>query len=184
MTRTDAFLDEIKAEFPTFRVVRKREDGFSKLLDKVLRVVTLGGQHQYLTHYHTVIGRTLYVPDAWDDESDLERVCVLRHERIHLRQGKRYGMVGMAFLYVFPIFPVGLAYGRARIEWEAYEETIRANAELFGLEAAKREGLRTHIVKQFTSGSYGWMWPFRGQVERWYDEALVRIEREVGRAEG
>ncbi len=179
MSKTSDLLDEIKAEFPRFRVVEKRLDRFSHLVDRALRVVTFGGQTEYLTRYHTVIGQTLYVPEAWDDEGDLERVCVLRHERVHLRQGRRYGAVGMALLYLLPIFPVGLAYGRARIEWEAYEETLRATAELFGLEAARRPGLRTHVVSQFTSGAYGYMWPFRRQVERWYDEALGRIEQEL-----
>jgi hypothetical protein len=30
-------------------------------------------------------------------------------------------------------------------------------------------------VRQFTSAAYGWMWPFRGQVERWYDQAVQRL---------
>ena len=28
-----------------------------------------------------------------------------------------------------------------------------------------------------TSAAYGWMWPFRRSVERWYDEALRELER-------
>jgi hypothetical protein len=81
----------------------------------------------------------------------------------------------MAFLYFIPFFPVGLAYGRARIEWEAYEETLRATAELCGLEQARSPALRAGIVRRFTGGDYGWMWPFRRQVERWYDQALERL---------
>jgi hypothetical protein len=179
---TDDFLDEIRAEFPRFRVVPKRGDAFSKAIDVALRVVTLGGMRDYLTHYHTVIANTLYVPEGWDRESDVERVIVLRHERVHLRQSRRYGFVGMAAIYLLPIFPIGLAYGRARIEWEAYTETIRATAELAGLDAAKSPSLRNHIVKQFTSPNYGWMWPFPSQIERWYDAALGEIVAEISRA--
>jgi hypothetical protein len=122
-----------------------------------------------------VIANTLYVPERWADESDVERVITLRHERVHLRQTRRYGMIGMTVIYLLPFFPLGLAYGRARIEWEAYTETIRATAELAGLDEARSEHLRKHILKQFTSASYGWMWPFPAQLERWYDRALEEI---------
>ncbi|RYE92009.1 MAG: hypothetical protein EOO75_07650 [Myxococcales bacterium] len=179
MDRTDELLAEIKLEFPRFRVVSKRDDRLSKLIDRVLRVVTFGGQRDYLTHYYTVLFHTLYTPDGWERSDDLDRVITLRHERVHLRQLRRYTPPGMVFLYIFPFAPLGLAYGRARIEWEAYTETIRATAELRGLEAAQSPRLRKHIIKQFTSGSYGWMWPFERQVERWYDEALARITAEV-----
>ena len=84
----------------------------------------------------------------------------MRHERVHLRQRRRYGDLVMTFLYLVPFFPLGLAYGRARIEWEAYTETMRATAELLGSDARDRTALRAHIVQQFTSGAYGWMWPF------------------------
>ncbi|MFW5741241.1 MAG: hypothetical protein ACOC1F_12835, partial [Myxococcota bacterium] len=150
-----AFIEELKQEFPRFRIVYKREDALSKLIDRVLRVLTFGAQDAYMTHYHTVLGNTLYVPDHWDETPCLSRVITLRHERVHLRQRRRYGDVLMAFLYLFPFFPMGLAYGRARIEWEAYSETIRATAELRGLDKASHPSLRQHVVKQFTTGAYG-----------------------------
>jgi hypothetical protein len=92
-----------------------------------------------------------------------------------LRQRRRYGDFVMTFLYVFPFFPLGLAYGRARIEWEAYKETIRATARYRGLTAARSEDLRRHILRQFTSGAYGWMWPFPRTLARWYDAALAEL---------
>jgi hypothetical protein len=88
----------------------------------------------------------------------------------------------MAFVYMIPFFPVGLAYGRARLEWEAYEETLVATAELRGLAALRSEGLREHIVRRFTGADYGWMWPFRSVVERWYDRAVTKIEMSLGGA--
>lgn len=173
----EAFLEEIRGEFPRFRLVRKRESRLSKLIDVTLRLLTLGGQREYMSRYHTVIGDTLYVPEAWEMTPDIAKVITLRHERVHLRQRRRYGDIGMTFLYLLPFFPLGLAYGRARIEWEAYTETIRATAEYRGLEAAG--ALREYIVSQFTSGAYGWMWPFRRAVERWFDEALHLVEAEL-----
>lgn len=175
----ERLIAEIAEEFPNFRLVRKADDGFSRAIDRALRLLTFGAQKSYLSHYHTVIGYTLYTPECWERTADLDRVITLRHERIHLRQRQRYGFFVMAFLYLIPFFPLGLAYGRARIEWEAYTETLRATAELCGLEQARSPALREMIVQRFTGGDYGWMWPFRASVERWYEAALRQIEAEV-----
>jgi hypothetical protein len=105
----------------------------------------------------------------------LDHVILLRHERVHLRQRRRYGGALMTFLYLVPFLPLGLAYGRARIEWEAYTETLRATAELRGPEALQSADLREQIVRRFTGPDYGWMWPFRSMVEGWYD----RVVREL-----
>lgn len=176
MGQADLFIEQLCAEFPGFRIVSKRGDPLSRCISVALRWVTFGGQRRYMTHYHTVIGRTLYVPDCWEEMTDLDKVILLRHERVHLCQSRRYSPVLMAFLYLVPWCPIGLAWGRARLEWEAYEETLRATAELKGMDAAVEPGLRSRIVSRFTGPDYGWMWPFRRQVERWYDEAVGRIQ--------
>lgn len=182
MSPAERCITEIREEFPKFAIVNKDESPLSRLIDVALRIVTLGGQNRFITHYHTVIGYTLYVPASWSTLGDLDRCILLRHERVHLRQRKRYGFVGMALIYLVPFFPLGLAYGRARLEWEAYIETLRATAELVGLGAAKSSSLRESIIGRFTGPDYGWMWPFRSTIERWYDEAIREIETERSRA--
>jgi len=168
-----ALLEEMKAEFPGFEIRDKRESWLQRAIAGFLLLVTVGTQRAYLTRYHTAMFGRLYVPDAWEGMDDLARFVLLRHERVHLRQRRRMTGFGMALLYLVPFFPLFLAYGRARIEWEAYEETIRATFEVHGEEAAR--GLRTEIVRRYTSGDYGWMWPFPRTVGRWFDEALARI---------
>jgi hypothetical protein len=170
-------LRDIRREFPTFEILPKRASRFQRFLHGLLAVLTFGGQRVYLTQYHTVMFGKLWVPDAWDAMSDEARYVLLRHERIHLRQRARMGDVAMAFVYLVPILPLGLALGRARIEWEAYVETIRATAELHGLANAER--LRPEIVRRFTSGDYGWMWPFPKTIHRWFDEAMREIAAAV-----
>ena len=91
-------LDSIREEFPTFCIVRKQGNFFSRAIDLALKIVTLGSQREYLTRYHTVIGTTLYVPLSWDHTGEVDRVILLRHERVHLRQRRRLGMPLMAFL--------------------------------------------------------------------------------------
>jgi hypothetical protein len=176
MPVSEALIAEIRQEFPRFRIIFKAEHALSRAIDWALRILTLGAQRTYLTEYHTVIGDTLYVPLAWERTGDVDRAILLRHERVHLRQRRRLGLPLMTFLYLVPFFPVGLAYGRARLEWEAYVETLRATADLAGRDAARSPELRDKIVRRFTGPDYGWMWPFERTVTRWYDAALAEID--------
>jgi hypothetical protein len=175
-SRHEAFLDEIRREFPRFAVVPKRGDPLQRAIAGVLFAITLGGQRHYLTRYHTVLFGKLYVPDGWERMDDDERYILLRHERVHLRQRRRMGDVWMAFVYLVPFFPLGLAWGRARIEWEAYVETIRATAEVRSLAAART--LEAEIVRRFVGPDYGWMWPFPRVVRRWFHEVIADLEAE------
>src|SRR3954466_7725 len=136
MERSTAFIAELQREFPKFRIVRKRTSRLSLLIDVLLKVLTFGAQREFLTRYHTVLFDVLSVPDRWEETDDLTRLVTLCHERVHLRQRRRYGDTVMTFLYLVPFFPLGLAYGRARLEWEAYTETLRATARVFGRDAA------------------------------------------------
>lgn len=171
----DATLKDLKQRFPRLRLVDKRDDRFSRLLDVLVRVVTFGGNSAYMTRYVTTLGQSIYLPTGWSERSEEARVVVLRHEAVHLEQFRRYGKLGMTTLYLFPILPLGLALGRARIEWEAYAETLRATAEIEGIEAARATALREHIVTQFVGPAYGYMWPFRRSIERWIDAELARL---------
>ena len=174
----ERLLQEIKAEFPTFDVRPKRNDALQRLIHHLLRVITLGGQRVYLTGYYTAMFGKLWVPESWTTLGDLDRYVLLRHERVHLRQRARLGDVGMTFLYLVPFFPLFLAYGRARLEWEAYTETLRATAAVYGTDAAF--ALRSRIVGRFLGGDYGWMWPFPRQVNRWFDEVMTDVVAEFG----
>jgi len=174
--RLEGLLDELKKEFPRFRIAKKRTSTLQRAIHVALALITFGGQRVYLTRYHTVLFGTLWVPDAWDEMTDDDKYILLRHERVHLRQRARMGDVVMSFVYLIPFFPLFLAYGRARIEWEAYIETLRATAEVRGVEAA--ENLREHIKQRFVGAEYGWMWPFPRAIDRWFDEAMADVRAE------
>lgn len=175
MGRADEYLEELKREFAGLQLVKKEGHALSMAIDRALRIVTLGGMSTYASQYTTVLLHTIYTPTSWETRSDAERYITLRHEAVHLRQMKRYGFVLMGAMYALPMFPIGLAWGRARIEWEAYAETLRAIAEVNGVEAARSDAVRQHIVKQFTSAAYGWMWPFPRMVNGWIDAELAQI---------
>lgn len=160
---------------PGFRVVRKDKSALHRAIHVALVGITFGRMRDYLGNYQTTIGRTVYVTSDWDDWTPDERYVTMRHEAVHLRQFRKYTLPVMAVLYVLLPLPMGLAYFRARFEREAYEESIRAAAEVHGLAYVRGRDYREHLIGQFTGASYGWMWPFRGSLERWYERVLATL---------
>lgn len=173
--RLAVLLDEIEREFPRFRLIRKPESRLQRAIHRALMVVTAGQMRDYLDGYHTTMGQRVYVTGDWDQRPRDERWMILRHERIHMRQFRRYTFLGMALLYLLVPLPLGLAWFRARFEMEAYAESIRAAAELHGTAHVAAGPFKDRIVSQFTGPSYGWMWPFRRGVARWYDRVVARL---------
>ncbi len=165
-----ALLEQLTAEFPGLRIIRHSDSPLIAFIATALRILT--GNRDFGRTF-CVIGQAIYVPDDWESMDPIAAVIILRHERIHLLQVRRYGMPMLALLYLLPFFPLGLAYFRARLEWEAFEETLRATRELRGEKAML--ALRPHILEWFTGPRYGWMWPFPSQVGRWFDEAAARL---------
>lgn len=170
--KLDELLAAIRSEFPGFRLVRKDESRFQRFIHYALVAITFGGMRRYLHGYQTTIGKRIYVTPDWDSRPALDRYVVLRHERIHLRQFRKLTLPGMAFLYLLLPLPMGLAYFRARFEKQAYAETIRAAAEVYGRDHIEDAAFRDNIVAQFTTAAYGWMWPFRRSLLRWYESIV------------
>jgi hypothetical protein len=168
-------LEEMAEEFPSFRLIPKDQSRFQKLVHRALVVVTLGQMRDYLGSYHTTMGTRIYVTPDWEDKSFAARYVTLCHERIHMRQFRRFTFVGMSLLYLLVPLPMGLAYFRALFEREAYAESIRAAAEMYGLEHVREPDYRSYLLRQFTGPSYGWMWPFPRSFERWYRAQLARV---------
>ncbi|HUU87037.1 MAG TPA: hypothetical protein VMX17_04700 [Candidatus Glassbacteria bacterium] len=171
----DQTLEEIESEFPSFEIVEKSNSLFMKIIYYLLLIITLGGQKAFMQSYTTTIGNTVYVSSSWERYSVFSKVSLLRHERIHMRQAKKYGMFLYSFLYLMFPLPVGLAYYRAKFEKKAYEETISFAYAEGGEAYVKRVLFREHIISQFTTGKYFWMWPFRKSVEKWFDKTVDEL---------
>lgn len=168
----------LAAEIPGFRVVRKDTSKLHRAIHVFLKGITFGKMTSYLDSFQTTIGKTVYVTADWDEWSADERYVTLRHEAIHLRQFRRLTLPVMAVLYVLLPLPMGLAYFRARFEKEAYAETIRAAAEVYGVDYVKTSSHRDYVIEQFTGASYGWMWPFRRGLHRWYDGIVASLDKQ------
>jgi len=173
--RYDALVTALRAEFPRFRIVRKDRSRLHQAIHRGLIILTLGRMRSYLDSFQTTIGATVYVTSDWDDWDADERYVTLRHEAVHLRQFRSFTLPGMAVLYLLVPLPMGLAWFRAYFEKQAYAESIRAAAEVWGPGHPRQPGYRAHVLEQFTGASYGWMWPFRAGLERWYDRVLESL---------
>lgn len=170
-------LDEIRQEFPAFKLVWKEDSRLMKFIAVFLRFITFGQQRTFQTAYITTIGCAVYVPADWRKMSDISRIITLRHERVHMRQRRKYSMLLFSFLYLLCPLPGGLAYFRARFEMEAYEETIKSTVELYpnGAQLVLRRDAKKQMIENFIGPGYFWMWPFRTRMERWYDAAVAKV---------
>ncbi len=170
-------LDEIREEFPDFKIVWKHDSKLMKWLGRILWFLTFGAVTTFQTKYITVIGCTMYVPEGWGSYADATRMIILRHERVHMRQRRALTIPLYLFLYLCCPLPAFLAYFRTRFEMEAYEETIRATVELLptGYEAVMKQAFKDKIVNDFIGPGYCWMWPFRKCIEGWYDATVSRV---------
>lgn len=177
----DAYMEELRREFPGARILPKSGSQLMRAIDVFLRVVSFGRANKFLTGYHTTLGTTVYTGEKWGEKSEIDRVVTLRHEAVHMRQAKRLGRVCFSFLYLFAWFPVGLARFRARFEMEAYEETVRAVGQLRGAAAVGRID-KEKIVRHFTSADYLWAWPFRKSVEAWFDAVVKKVLIELSQS--
>jgi len=172
MSAYSDLLQEIAREFPDFKVVPKSESRLMRAIDVALKLITLWRMRTFMTRFTTTVGMTVYVSPEWEQRSEKSRMVILRHERGHMRQARRYTRPVFSLLYLV-VLPAVWTF-RAKFEAEAYEESMRAAAELFGPGALDDEH-RRWTVRHFTSAEYFWMRPFRRSVERWYDGARDRI---------
>ena len=165
-------LNDIKKEFPKFELVEKRNSLFMKIINVLLRIITFNTQKHFMTQYITTIGEKVYVPDSWENMDNRSKIVILRHEFIHMKQKKKYTFLFFSFLYLLIPFPFFVAYFRTKFEKEAYEESIRIRVALYGRNSVKTDEYKKHIVNQFTTGMYGWMWIFKNSIEKWVDETI------------
>lgn len=171
----EALLAEVAREFPDFQVVRKSESRLMGVIDRFLRVITLGKMDTFMTRFITTLGTTMYVTDTWDTASPATKAITIRHERVHMRQAREWGSLFFSILYLF-FLPTVLAFGRTHFEKEAYEESLRAYHEYYGPKFFT-PALKDDIVRHFTSAEYFWAWPWKKSIERWYDDVVTGITK-------
>ncbi len=169
----EALYQELLRELSGVRLIEKDRVWHQRAIHYLLCIATFGAQRRYLDSYVTTIGESIYLTPDWERRPLRDRYATLRHEQVHVQQFRRWGLLPMAIAYLLLPLPMGLSWCRMRLEREAYAETVRAHFELGG--RAATDALRAHVIEQFTSGSYGWMWPFPRAIARWYDDLVASL---------
>jgi len=172
----DFLRQEIKSEFPKFKIIRKDLSTFMKAIDFSLKIITFGKMKTFMNSFVTTIGTTMYVPKSWLNSPVTSRLSTMRHERVHMRQSKKYGSFLFSFLYLFFPLPVLFASYRRKFEQEAYEESIASMYEYYGIDMIKQKVVRDRIIDHFTSAEYFWTWPWKKSLNEWYDTVIRKFE--------
>jgi len=172
----EALLEEVKREFPEFKIVKKTESSLMKAIAAFLRLITFGKMNSFMDKFITTLGQTVYVPSSWDANSPATNAITIRHERVHMRQSRDHGSVKFSLLYLFAYLPIGLAYYRTKFEKEAYEESLRAVHDYYGSKFFTK-ALKENVVNHFVSAEYLWMWYNRKHIEEWYDVTVEQITK-------
>lgn len=169
----EALNAEILAEFPDYKVLYKADSTLMKVINVFLMIITFGQMTSFMVDFVTSIGDTVYLPSNWNTIQVYEQCTVLRHERIHMRQAKKMSRFLFSLVYILLPIPLGLAWGRTKLEMEAYEESLTAWND-YGVDITLPAN-KALITNCFTTGQYGWMWPFSTAISNWYDAAVKRI---------
>lgn len=166
---------EVKEEFPDFKVVNKQESGLMKAINVFLQVITFGQMKAFMTGFITTLGTTVYVPEGWENRPVASRLGVLRHERVHMRQARKYGRVLFSLMYLLLPLPTVFALCRRKFEQEAYEESLKALQEYHGDAVLKDPAIKARMVAHFTSAEYFWTWPWSKSISMWYDDTVGHL---------
>ena len=178
--RLDSLCLKIKNEFPFLKMYKKSSRWYWRVVGIFLKIISFGRAPDFCKSFTTTTPGSVFwsddcyvlIGDNGDGRYDDYLWEILCHEIKHIHRFKNYGFLICAFMYLFVFFPIGLAWGRAVwFEKEGYVESLRCAYETRP-DVVESEQYRTWWVGQFTGANYAWMWPFRWQVEEWFDSEL------------
>jgi hypothetical protein len=179
-SRLEKMCQQLKQEFPKLKMRHKRDVWYHWIAHVLICIFTVGLQRKYISTYTTTGKNVIDWGDKhWDRIQkvvELDRVwACAKHEREHLRQFAKLGVVLMAIIWAIP--PCLFCFGRALyIEKPGYIESLRAKFEI-DRAWAEHPDYRKYWVGQFTGPAYGWMWILRKQVEKWFDTELAALQQ-------
>lgn len=172
----DSTLVSMQKQFPKFKLVPKSESGFMKFLDVLLKIVTFGTNNHFMKSVTTTIGYTVYIPENWFKQSSINRVCLLKHESVHMEQRSKLGWFAFYFLYLFIPLPFLFAYYRTKFEKDGYREELKQMMIYYGPEILDSQDTKDDIISQFNSSTYLWMWVIKSSIIKWYDQTIKELK--------
>ena len=160
-------VEEIKAEFPKFQVVKKED---SKLMALIYAVTLMRFWNPYfMEDYITTLFGKVYMP--FNVIGTRVGYDVLRHERVHLRDAARFPLL---FELSYILLPLPAVFTlRAYWEYRGYCESLVAESDRYGY--VRKEAIE-YYVDIFAGPTYLWMCPFRNFMR----DAFYKFARERG----
>jgi len=158
------YMESLKKEFPKLKIHTKKSWWLKK-------VFSLPGIKKLKWENSTqTIGMNIWLSDQWESIPPVYQLSTLRHERKHLLWFRNHTTILASLLYLFFIFPIGLAYYRALFERDGYRESMVVRVQCFGPSQVVKKQCRKMYERTFLSWKYFKMWPFRKTVARWFSE--------------
>lgn len=156
-----------------------KEGLFWNILHWIVFVITFGSNKTFKDGYCQTFGKWICVPTSWKSLNPyyVGRLATLKHELIHVKQYKTYGlgsatlgMIPVGILYLLIPIPIGFAWFRWLFEREAYVESIKTYKEFEGNDMVSRYIER--CVTNLTTGQYAWTMPFPNYVRNYFINAV------------
>jgi hypothetical protein len=119
----------------------------------------------FMTSMWTTIGNKIYYPTSVKSPLSARHFSIIKHEVVHVKQFKKYGIPFFLFLYLFCPLPLFFSYFRWKFEREAY-----FHADI------KNEKDIDRIVN-ILSKYYLRPWP-KTWMRKWFIEQLERRQNE------
>lgn len=163
-----SYLIQLKKEFPSLKI-GKRKPWWLNLIFKAPFIKKLKW-----FNFTQTIGTNIWLAEDWNCYNSRHQMITLRHERIHLLQFQKYGLIGMIILYLFLFFPIGLAYFRAKFEREAFAESMKAKIEYYGITTEVQDSSRKTYLRNLTGSAYLFPWPFKKVILNWFAEDWIK----------
>lgn len=123
-------------------------------------------------NFTTTIGKSIFVPDDWDQFTDLQKLSTLTHEMVHVKQYKRFTLPGFLFLYLLVFLPIGLSFFRYLFEREAYLIGFKKILE-YKSDPITKATLIKSGTENMVGKNYGFAWPFAKYVKGWFEKNLL-----------
>jgi len=189
-TLTRLYLENhIYQNIPGFEIREKRRSLWMKILSKLLFFVP-----NFMDRFVTTFYPVVYIPSKYRWKSDnLSSIVTMAHEYVHLSDRKRLSLF-FNFLYltpqVFALFALLCPYsnwfllflicllplpslGRAWAEFRGYRMSMAGyywlSGECYNIE---------HLIRQFVSRNYYWMFPFRTLVKKQFEKQFKLIQQD------
>lgn len=196
-----AFFEQVTLKHaPDAKILKKSESLLMKMLGLILKPFNPA----FMSTYITTVGNTIYVPDKFFHEDEVQCLGILAHETQHIIDFQK-NPVFFNLSYLFPQCLAGLSllalFGflnpwmflfllalmflapipapfRYQSELHGYRVSILLGRVLDHYSPAEMEQIRNWIKKEMTTSSYYFAWPFPSRIDQdLKDESFIMEPR-------